>query len=332
MNKAESKYYNTAVRMDEALFTLLEKKDFEYITVKEICEKAGVNRSTFYLHYETVGDLLDECVEYTNRKCFEKFGGKQENVSENIRNGNLNDLIFITPEYLKPYLEFVKENKRLFKVALLRPSTLRAEKTFADLFRDVFSPVLDCFHYSNESKPYVISFYVSGLIAIVSEWMGTLVFYYIVLSSVRFFILRRKKQTDIHEQWKSYHTCGIIMLLLTIALAGLHILNINQYHTIEYPGYVIYAVAAYTFYIVVIAIRNIIIYRKTNNPLLSASKALNLAVALISVYNLQSSMIAAFGGDDETFRVTMSNCVGVGVVVIIVSTSVHMIAKTNKKL
>lgn len=171
MNKAESKYYNTAVRMDEALLMLLEKKDFEYITVKEICEKAGVNRSTFYLHYETVGDLLDECVEYTNRKYFAKFGGKQENVSESIQKGSLNDLIFITSEYLKPYLEFVKENKRLFKVALLRPSTLRAEKTFADLFRDVFSPVLDRFHYSNESKPYVISFYVSGLIAIVSEWI-----------------------------------------------------------------------------------------------------------------------------------------------------------------
>ena len=31
-----------------------------YITVKEICEKAGVNRSTFYLHYENTTDLLQE--------------------------------------------------------------------------------------------------------------------------------------------------------------------------------------------------------------------------------------------------------------------------------
>ena len=48
MNKSESKYYNTACLMDDALILLLEKKDFEYITVKEICNKAGVNRSTFY--------------------------------------------------------------------------------------------------------------------------------------------------------------------------------------------------------------------------------------------------------------------------------------------
>ena len=50
MNKNESKYFNTAVKMDKAFLALLEKKDFAYITVKEICEEAGVNRSTFYLH------------------------------------------------------------------------------------------------------------------------------------------------------------------------------------------------------------------------------------------------------------------------------------------
>ena len=64
MNKSESRYFATAARMDEAFLTLLAKKDFEYITIKEICEVAGVNRSTFYLHYETVGDLLAESAQH----------------------------------------------------------------------------------------------------------------------------------------------------------------------------------------------------------------------------------------------------------------------------
>ena len=34
MNKSESKYYNTAVLMDEALLLLLETKDFDFITIK----------------------------------------------------------------------------------------------------------------------------------------------------------------------------------------------------------------------------------------------------------------------------------------------------------
>ena len=60
MNKSESKYFNTAVKMNDALLTILEKKPFEYITVSELCEMAEVNRSTFYLHYENTADLLAE--------------------------------------------------------------------------------------------------------------------------------------------------------------------------------------------------------------------------------------------------------------------------------
>ena len=54
--------------MDKAFLELLEKKDFAFITVKEICQAAGVNRSTFYLHYETIADLLEESSQYIIRQ------------------------------------------------------------------------------------------------------------------------------------------------------------------------------------------------------------------------------------------------------------------------
>ena len=60
MNKSDSKYFHTALLMNEALLLLLEKKEFEFITVKEVCEKAGVHRTTFYLHYNDMNDLLKE--------------------------------------------------------------------------------------------------------------------------------------------------------------------------------------------------------------------------------------------------------------------------------
>ena len=157
--------------MDEALIECLEKKDFEYITVKEICEKAGVNRSTFYLHYETIADLLNECVEYTNNKCFQRYGSDLADVKKRLESEHLKDLIFISPEYLRPYFEFVRENKRLFKVALSNPTVLNATGTFRQLFADIFSPVLDRFHFAERDKPYIIMFYIGGLIAIVKEWL-----------------------------------------------------------------------------------------------------------------------------------------------------------------
>ena len=65
----KSKYFNTAVRMDQAFLELLEKKDMEYITVKELCKTAGVNRSTFYLHYETMSDFHYICYRCDSAVC-----------------------------------------------------------------------------------------------------------------------------------------------------------------------------------------------------------------------------------------------------------------------
>ena len=64
LNRSESKYFNTAIRFDKTLLSLLEKKTFEYISISEVCEAAGVNRSTFYLHYENLCDLLEETTRY----------------------------------------------------------------------------------------------------------------------------------------------------------------------------------------------------------------------------------------------------------------------------
>lgn len=63
--------------MQQALINLLNKKEYEYISIKEICSQAGVNRSTFYLHYETKDDLLKECVEETNKRFIDFFNLKK---------------------------------------------------------------------------------------------------------------------------------------------------------------------------------------------------------------------------------------------------------------
>lgn len=73
MNKNESKYFNTSKRMNDALLLLLEKKDFEFINVKEICKVAKVNRSTFYLHYDNTKDLLDETIANANEDFYLAF-------------------------------------------------------------------------------------------------------------------------------------------------------------------------------------------------------------------------------------------------------------------
>ena len=170
LNKSESKYYNTACLMDEALILLLEKKEYSYITIKEICEKAGVNRSTFYLHYETIDDLLYECIEYVGSKVNKKFNNKVIN-KQVIKTSKLKDLLLITPEYLLPYLEFLKENKAIYKIAYSQPNILHEQSVVNHLYKNIFEPILDRFLVPKNEQKYMINFYLSGMSAVMIDWI-----------------------------------------------------------------------------------------------------------------------------------------------------------------
>lgn len=172
MNKSESKYFNTAVRMDEALMALLAKKDFEYITIKEICLAAGVNRSTFYLHYENTRDLLEETVARVHERFLSYFDGKAEHVIRQMQNGAKQDLLLITPKYLTPYLTFVRDYRRLYCAVMKNPSDFRVMDTYCALFQQIFNPILEQFSVPPEERSYRMAFYLNGIAAIVAEWLN----------------------------------------------------------------------------------------------------------------------------------------------------------------
>ena len=171
MNKSESKYFNTAIKMDLALISLLKKKPFDYITVSEICEEAGVNRSTFYLHYETIGDLLAETTRYLLDDFLTYFSTDAKAIALNLADCELNDLIFICDKYLSPYLSYVKDHKEIFGTALLYNQTLGFEDVYKRMFDNIFNPILERFQYTPSNRQYVMMYYLNGVNAIILEWL-----------------------------------------------------------------------------------------------------------------------------------------------------------------
>lgn len=171
MNRSESRYFATAVKMDEAFLALLEKKDFAYITVKEICETAGVNRSTFYLHYETMADLLSESVNHMNEQFLDHMKADAETFVTKLWDRPLDELYLITPEYLIPYLTYIKKNKRLFGTMMDNAAVLGMDKSYNGMFRHVFTPILDRYGVPVQDRGYMMAFYIHGLMAIISEWL-----------------------------------------------------------------------------------------------------------------------------------------------------------------
>ncbi len=171
MNRSESKYFNTAAKFNKALLSLLEKKPFEYITVSEICAAAGVNRSTFYLHYENTCDLLNETTKHVLDGFLSCFSADTKSINFKIDECELQDLNFINEKYLYPYLTYIKENRKVFLAFLSQPSTFKSESIFQRLFDNIFNPILDRFNYPAGERKYVMMFYLNGLTAIITEWL-----------------------------------------------------------------------------------------------------------------------------------------------------------------
>ena len=171
MNKSESKYFNTAVKMDKALIKLLDKKAFDFITVKEICNEAGVNRSTFYLHYENTADLLEEAIEYTNEEFLSYFNENGKSFIEDMNNKSDSELMLISPRYLKPYLKYIKDNKALHLSGVLKSAYMKPHEKFERVAEHIFNPIMEKLGIEESQRKYILTFYIHGIVAIVEQWL-----------------------------------------------------------------------------------------------------------------------------------------------------------------
>lgn len=157
--------------MDKALIKLLDKKPFDYITVKEICQEAGVNRSTFYLHYENTVELLEEAIEYTNDEFLSYFKDADESFISNMNSKSNDELLLITPSYLKPYLKYIKENKALHSSGVLKNAYMKPNEKFKKMAKHIFYPIMERLKVEENKRDYILAYYTHGVIAIVEQWL-----------------------------------------------------------------------------------------------------------------------------------------------------------------
>lgn len=170
-----------------------------------------------------------------------------------------------------------------------------------------------------------------------SLWFVALAGYYILLAVMRFILLHKgKKRTENiskESEIKRYRMCGITLLIMNQALAGIVIFMVYQNRGFDYPGLLIYAMAMYSFYSIITAVINLVKFRKHGSPLLSAAKVINLVAAMVSILSLETAMLAQFGGDDDPlFRQVMTGATGGSVCTIVIGIAVFMIWKSTKLL
>jgi len=134
--------------ISEAFFKLVQKYDFNKITISQIAAEAGISRATFYRHF----DSLESIVEYTSDSFIQDGLDK---LSE-LKSPTLKDLI-------RWRLEIARDLRHLIDIED-HPDIKNILKTVSPERLQNFSHILDF------SKPYKVTFNFAGFQAVVSQW------------------------------------------------------------------------------------------------------------------------------------------------------------------
>ena len=138
-------------RIRQALVELLDEQDLNHVTIAAICERAGVNRSTFYANYRDVYDLAEQLGAWS-----------QEQMAEIIRQEST--LGYDPDDYLRIF-RHVREHQDAYNLYFklgLDASIVVTEWDAAAAER----------HFGGKHIDYHIEFFRTGLTAVIRKWLA----------------------------------------------------------------------------------------------------------------------------------------------------------------
>lgn len=166
-----------------------------------------------------------------------------------------------------------------------------------------------------------------------SNWLITLGIYYLFLCLIKLILIKNYKNIDKDEsnEYRLLKIVGVILLFLNLILVMMIIQIISYEETFTYYFYLIFVMALYDFIIIINSFKNVIKNRKSNNPLIIIRNNVSLAMAMVSMLSLETSMIYTFGNNDYMFRKQATAIFGAVMILINIINSLVMIYKANKK-
>jgi len=167
-------------------------------------------------------------------------------------------------------------------------------------------------------------------------WSFALSGYYCLLALMRFFLLR-KSRTELGEnlldEYRRFRLCGIVLLLMSLALGRIVLLMAQRNRAVEHPVIVSVLMAAYAFVIFINAMIHLLRCRRSKSPVIQAAKLLSFVTALVSALSVQTVMIGSFGkGNTSAYNRMLILLNGALVCGIVLLLALRMIVAAQKQL
>ena len=170
-------------------------------------------------------------------------------------------------------------------------------------------------------------------------WFLSFAAYYFILAAMRFSLFTYTRRyvpgEDIRAELKKYLSVGISLIFVNTALSSISFFMVWQNRTFVHHEITTIAMAAYTFTSLTFAIINVFKYRKYKSPVLSASRAIGLTSAIVSMLTLEASMLTAFGADMEAnvrrlFLALSGGVVAILIITVAIGMTVRAIRETRR--
>lgn len=159
VNKLDRRKKYTRMMLKNSLIKLLSEKPISAITVKEICELADINRSTFYAHYENQFDLLDKVED-------EIIGEMNEYLSQYGHEKERD-----TSKLIERLLEYYASKEKICKILLSENTCTSFEKKVMNSACRFMKETAAMKRFDSDISDYVTIFVISGSIHTLKKWL-----------------------------------------------------------------------------------------------------------------------------------------------------------------
>lgn len=157
--KCDPRVRYTQMIIKKAFSELLQQKPMNKITVREICDRAEINRNTFYKHYQDCYDLLDQLKE-------EALTQLDELILDMEKTGEMSVLLAV--------LQALKDNADTFKLAASdagREEFIRQAVQRGYRYLNLHIPVSPERGWDDDQKTIYYTFLSGGISSVIEHWM-----------------------------------------------------------------------------------------------------------------------------------------------------------------
>lgn len=164
VNPHDRRVRKTEEQLIKGLTKLMKQKSIKDITVRELADEVDINRSTFYLHYKDIFDMVE--------KIENNLAANIISTLEELNNNHITQNILL--DFLNDTFETIYSNADLCAVMLSRNGDLSFQRKVKEIIYQKTFDIIKAKLISNATEDEIrltTSFIISGIIGIIETWL-----------------------------------------------------------------------------------------------------------------------------------------------------------------